>query len=180
MELHIKSEFDCVYIINGEFMERANRLRLDEFDTVYITALPLDPMLLPYTVRINVAAPQHGELCRGVRLSPEHYLVTLAPRYMVVYGQIGKPLPPPSTPILRLFDYVKCGDITAAYAMLSEQLKATIDKTALTAFFDGCDSVCECDWETGNKFYMINKNGSCELCSYKMADGFIDDVLECD
>lgn len=179
MELHIKSEFECVYLINGSFVERADGLTMSEFDVVYVTALPLKHTLLPYTVKLNGAENFNGELATGVRLGPDHYLLTLSPRYIIVYGN-AKPLPPPSTPIARLFSLVKNGDMTSAYSMLSEQLKSSISKTDLADFFDGYDRIAECTWEDGNKFYMIDKNGMAHLHSYAVKDEFIDDIIEPD
>ena len=46
MELHIQSEFDCVYSINGEFYERADSLTMSEYDVVYVTVFPLKHTLL--------------------------------------------------------------------------------------------------------------------------------------
>ncbi len=47
MELHIKSEFDCIYFINGVMYERVDSLTMSEYDVVYITVLPLKHTLLP-------------------------------------------------------------------------------------------------------------------------------------
>ena len=55
MELHIQSDFDCVYSINGEFYERADSITMSEYDVAYITVMPLKFSLLPYTVKLIVA-----------------------------------------------------------------------------------------------------------------------------
>ncbi len=179
MELHIKSEFECVYMINGAFVERADRLTMSEYDVVYVTALPLKHTLLPYTVKLCGAENFDGELASGIRLGTDHYLLTLSPRYIIVYGN-AKPLPPPSTPIARLFSYIKNSDVNSAYSMLSEELKSTIRKTDLSSFFDGFDRLAECNWETGNKFYLIDKNGRAHLHAYTVKDEFIDNITEID
>ncbi len=179
MELHIKSEFDCVYLINGVFSERAECLTMSEYDVVYITALPLKHTLLPYTVKLCGAEPYTSELASGVRLDNDHYVLSLAPRYVIVYGN-AQALPPPSTPIARFFSLVKNGDLTAAYAMLSETLRASVQKSALPAFFEGYDRIVECTWDDGNKFYLIDKNGAAKLHSYTLRDEFIDDIIEPD
>ena len=66
MELHIKSDFDCVYLINGELAERADTVCVSEFDVVYVTVLPLRLDLLPYTVRLCGADNTSGEVYSGV------------------------------------------------------------------------------------------------------------------
>ncbi len=177
MELHIKSEFDCVYLINGVFYERADTLAMSEYDVVYVTALPLKHTLLPYTVKLCGAENINGELATGIRLGAEHYLLSLAPRYIIVYGN-AQPLPPPSTPITRLFALIKSGDATSAYAMLSEKLKESISKADLTAFFKDYSRIAECTWEDGNGFYLIDKNGMAKLHSYTLKDELIDDIIE--
>lgn len=178
MELHVKSEFDCAYLINGVFCERADSLAMSEFDVVYITALPLKHTLLPYTVKLTGAENIADELANGVRLGAEHYLLTLSPRYNIVYGSAKKTTAPPVSPIARLFSLVKSGELAAAYAMLTEQLRATIGKADLDAFFADFDRIAECTWDSGAKFYLIDKNGVAKLHSYALKDEFIDDIVE--
>lgn len=179
MELHIKSEFECVYLINGVFCETADSLSMSEYDVVYVTALPLKHTLLPYTVKINGAQNIASELATGIRLDPDNYLLSLAPRYIIVYGN-AKPLPPPATPITRLFSLVKNGNLPAAYAMLSDELKRAISQAALGSFFAPYERIAECTWTDGNKFFLIDKNGAAKLHAYSVKDEFIDDIIECD
>ena len=160
MELHIQSEFDCVYSINGEFYERADSLTMSEYDVVYVTVFPLKHTLLPYTVKLNGAENVKTELAHGLRLSPDHYLLTLAPRYVIVYGNASNVAPPQSGRISRLFSLIKSGDVGAAYAMLSADLRAEIDKNTLADFFSEYEKIAECNWESGGKFYLIDKNGA--------------------
>lgn len=180
MELHIQSEFDCVYSINGEFYERADSLTMSEYDVVYVTVFPLKHTLLPYTVKLNGAENVKTELAHGLRLSPDHYLLTLAPRYVIVYGNASNVAPPQSGRISRLFSLIKSGDVGAAYAMLSADLRAEIDKNTLADFFSDYEKIAECNWESGGKFYLIDKNGAAKLHSYSLKDEFIDDISECD
>ena len=113
MELHIKSEFDCVYLINGELAERADAVCVAEFDVVYVTVLPLRLNLLPYTVRLCGAENVSGEVYSGIRLDENNYLLSLSPRYMTVYCA-APPSVAPSSPIARLFSLVKNGDLGSA------------------------------------------------------------------
>lgn len=180
MELHIKSEFECAYLINGEFYERADSLTMSEYDVVYITALPLKHSLLPYTVKLSGAESVSDELCFGTRLDADNYLLCLSPRHMTVYSTASRGYvpPPQSSPIARLFSLVKSGDLTTAYDMLSEELKGTLDKNDLDAFFADFERVVECYWENGTRFYLIDKNGVARLHSYTLKDEFIDDIVE--
>ena len=179
MDLHIKSEFECVYLINGEFSETAECLKMSEHDIVYVTALPLKPTLLPYTVKLCGAESITSELASGMRLDGDNYLLVLSPRYMTVYT-VAQPAPPQGSNISRLFSLVKSGDVAAAHAMLSSTLKESIDRDDLAAFFADYEKIAECTWETGNKFYLIDKNGASRLHSYTVKDGFIDDIVEMD
>lgn len=180
MELHINSEFECIYYINGEFYERAESLTMSEYDVVYVTVFPLKPTLLPYTVKLSGAENISDELVSGIRLDDDNYLLLFSPRYMLVYGSAKSALPPPKSLIARLFSLIKTGDLTAAYAMLTEQLRSTVEKPDLAAFFDGYERIAECTWEHGGKFYLIDKNGAAKLHSYTVKDGFIDDIIEPD
>lgn len=179
MELHIKNEFDCVYLINGELYERADCLKADEYDVIYVTVLPISTSLLPYTVKLSLAENVNDELFSGIRLDERNYLLSLSPRYMTVYAGT-RPALPTSSPISRLFSLVKSGDLTAAYAMLSEQLRSTLDKGDMGDFFLGYDRICECTWEDAEepRFYLIDKNGAAKLHSYTLKDGFIDNIVE--
>lgn len=177
MELHIKSEFECVYLINGEFYERADTLTMSEFDVAYITVLPLKHTLLPYTVKLIGAENITSELATGIRLNDEHYILSLAPRYIIVYGN-SKPLPTPTSLISRLFAFIKNGDINSAYAMLSEDLKSDLNKSELSAFFENYERLAECTWENSRKFFLIDKNGAAKLHTYSVKDDFIDDIVE--
>lgn len=177
MELHIHSEFECIFFINGEFYEHADCVRMSEYDVVYVTVLPLKHSLLPYTVKLCGTENVSSELALGIRLSPEHYLLSLSPRYLIVYGGAPKPAPPKSH-IARLFALIKSGENAAAYAMLSDELKGSINKETLSAFFDGYEKLIECDWEKGNKFFLIDKNGAAHLHAYTLKNEFIDDISE--
>lgn len=181
MELHIQSDFDCVYSINGELTDRADSLTMSEYDVVYITVFPIDVRLLPYTVKLEGADNVKTPLAAGVRLSAEHYLLCLAPRLPVLYGNaanFGNVASPGR--IGRLFSHVKNGDMHAAFAMLSENLKSGITHNALEAFFSGCEHVAECTWTDGNYFYIIPASGQPRRCSYTLKDEFIDDLAQCD
>ncbi|MDE7406257.1 MAG: hypothetical protein K2M89_05235 [Clostridiales bacterium] len=179
MELHIQSEFDCIYMINGEFYEYADCVNMSEYDVVYVTVLPLKLSLLPYTVKLCGAENVSSELALGLRLSPDHYLLSLSPRYMTVYSAAPKPAPPKSH-IARLFSLIKSGETQAAYAMLSDELKAGISKDTLTAFFAEYEKLIECNWEKGNKFFLVDKNNAARLHAYTLKNEFIDDISECD
>ncbi len=180
MELHIQSDFDCVYSINGEFYERADSITMSEYDVAYITVMPLKFSLLPYTVKLIGAENIKSELATGIRLSSNHYLLSLAPRYSIVYGCAPSNQTPSADPVMRLFSLVRNGDITAAMSMLSSDLKTAIDPTTLREFFAPYERAVACNWESGNKFYLIDKNGAAHLHSYRITDGFIDDLTELD
>lgn len=180
MELHIKSKFDCVFIINGDFFETATSLTFSEFDVLYITVLPIKHTLLPYTVKLEGARNTKAELYGGIRLDNNNYLLTLEPRHMTVYGFTRQdPIVQPS-PVMRLFTLIKNGDVFSAYAMLSESLKATVDKRALAAFFEGYDRIEECFWRDEPLFYLIDSNEVAHLNKYTLTDGFIDNIEEID
>ena len=178
MELHIKSKFDCVYLLNGDFFERADTVTIGEFDIVYVTVLPIKHTLLPYTVRLDGARNVHGELYDGIRLGENHFLLTLEPRHMTVYSCTRQDILPQPSPVGRLFSLIKSGDTFSAYAMLSESLKSTVDKNGLVGFFDGFTRLEECFWDDSPLFYLISESGAAHLNKYTMDGGFIDNIEE--
>ncbi len=182
MELHIQSEFDCVYLINGELTERADSLTMSEYDVAYITVFPLDTSLLPYTVKLVNADNVKNEFALGIRLSSEHYLLVLSPRRPIVYKTSPQTVACATSRMGRLFSLVRSGDVSAAYAMLTDELRASIDKKTLEAFFDGYERLVDCTWEQGDahKFYLITESGVARLHSYALKNEFIDDIAECD
>ena len=168
------------YLINGDFVETANRLTMSEYDIVYVTALPLKHSLLPYTVKLCGTESITTELATGIRLDADNYLLILSPRYMTVYVS-AQNVPSQGSHISRLFSLVKAGDLAAAHAMLSDTLKSSIDRNDLASFFSDYEKIAECTWASGeNKFYLIDKNGASRLHSYALKDGFIDDIVEMD
>ncbi|MCH5350736.1 MAG: hypothetical protein J1F39_02050 [Clostridiales bacterium] len=180
MELHIKSKFDCVYQINGDFFERADSLAFSEFDVLYVTVLPIRHTLLPYTVKLEGARNTKAELYNGIRLDKNNYLLTLEPRHMTVYGFSRQETAVQPSPVMRLFSLIKNGDVFSAYAMLSESLKETVDKRALVAFFEGYDRIEECFWKTEPLFYLIDTNEVAHLNKYTLDGGLIDNIEEID
>ena len=64
--------------------------------------------------------------------------------------------------------------------MLSADLRAEIDKNTLADFFSEYEKIAECNWESGGKFYLIDKNGAAKLHTYSLKDEFIDDISEYD
>lgn len=176
MELHIQTLFDCALLVNGGFFEPQSVLELGEFDVLYVTVLPTDCALLPYTVKLVGAQPVHTELALGLRLSDSLYLLELSPRRPVMYA--CTPPPPPSTPISRLFAAVKAGELERAHAMLTDRLKADVDRTTLSSFFSRYTRLVECLWEPAARaFYLIDSNGNAVRHTYSLVNDLIDDLL---
>ena len=178
MELHIKSKFDCVFLINGEFFENARSVTISEFDILYITVLPLKHTLLTYTVKLDGARTVHTDLYDGIRLDDKNYLLILEARHMSIYCCTRQDSIAQPSVVTRLFSLIKNGDAFTAYSMLSESLKASIDKNGLIRFFDGYDRIEECFWEEAPLFYLIDSNGGAHLYRYTLSDGFIDNIEE--
>lgn len=174
MELHIQYDFDCVLTINGDIFE-GQTITMNAFDTVYVFVMPIGTTLLPYAVKFCGNESIKSELSVGVRLNDEHYLLLLKPRYMTVYAQ--ETFSPPKSRIARLFAHIKRGDDTAAYAMLTDELKAQIDRHTLVDFFDKYDEIIECPWQGEGKFYLLI-GCTAKLHTYTVKNEFIDDIGE--
>lgn len=176
MELHIQPLFDCALLVNGAFFEPRSPLELGEYDVLYVTALPTDCALLPYTVKLVGAQPVHTELALGLRLSDGLYVLELAPRRPVLYS--FAPPPPPATPIARLFAAVKAGELDRAFSMLTDRLKADIDRATLAQFFARYSRLVECSWDPASHiFYLVDNNGNAVKHNFTLVNDLIDDLL---
>lgn len=170
-------DFDAAVMVNGVFYEKTDRLLISETDVLYVTCLPLNHKLLPYTVKLCAMSALFDTLARGYRLNSELYCLKLKPRYIYIYDTTLPPLPTSNTLAAKLFNAVKSGNINEGMNLLSDDLKRTLTPTALTAFFDGyCDIIPHA--HKGDLFFLVSETGACDLFEFKTDNSLITDIDE--
>jgi len=83
--IFIKTDFKCVFLLNGTFSEKADGFLYPKKEPLYITVLPLNAYLLPYTVKLLGAKTLENEsLCASFSRGDKTY-IKLIPRYNNIY-----------------------------------------------------------------------------------------------
>lgn len=180
--------FECdspaVFLVNGVFFDSLTRLKAEQSDSLYITVLPLDALYLPYTVRIGGGQVYaNSSLTCLYRLRSERYLVRFLPRFNYVYTPVRHEPPKKSAgAVSALLEAVKSRDLSAARALLTPELSASVDDNSLLEFFDGYSCAVENNgYVLGipNSFFLIpddNETASLFVAEYK--NGLIDNLDE--
>lgn len=180
--LHIKTDFEAVYLLNGLFTDNAAAVRHSSDSAAYITVLPLSAMLLPYTVKLSgnrVASNQ--ELCRLVFLDNNKLLLHLLPRHNYVYSAAKPPAPRLKSAAAALFDAVKAGRMTDARALLTPELSSSVTDTALTHFFEPYNAIYLNDGYViapENSYILALQDGRGEVFVFALKSGLIDNIVE--
>lgn len=137
-----EAEFGCVMLLNGAFNEKADRVNYPAGSPLYVTALPLTAMLLPYTVKLlGGKVMSNAELARSVEVNAERYIVTLSERHNYVYSPRSSAVRRPQSLPEKLLAAVKSGDIAAARALMAPELESTVTDAAMIEFFAPYSSV---------------------------------------
>jgi len=181
--IHIKTDFDCVFLLNGNFCEKADGFLYPEAEPLYITVLPLDAHLLPYTTKIlNAKAIANADLCTVFKLDDKTY-VKLMPRYNYIYnikdgGGIAFDMCPPQ----HLFNAIKNKNFAQAKKYLTQNLLSTIDDNALQAFFDPYTAIVKdefsnsINYANSQNYFLIEPNGAATLFTFELVDGIVDNI----
>lgn len=170
----VTADFDAVYLINGAFVETPV-FRFDPHDVLYVTVLPLESHLLPYTVKIVLGCAQNNaDLAVCARLGEDYYIRFL-PRYAYAYDAHKKPdLPTGSSVPCRFFELVKAGNLIPARAMMTDELSKSVTDDDLSAFFDGYTALLE----NAGRFYLLDENRVGVPFRFTLTDGRIDNIEE--
>jgi len=183
-QIHIKTDFKCVFLLNGTFSEKADGFLYPAADPLYITVLPLSAHLLPYTVKLlKGKAIENESLCAAFTKSDNTY-VKLLPRYNYIYTakepqvlSAGAGIPE------RLFAAVKNKNLPLAKKYLSENLLQTIDDNALEAFFADYTAILKDEFSRGisydnsEAYFLIDKDAKGILFTFEVFDGLVDNIV---
>ncbi len=182
--LRIKADFEAVYLFNGTFAEKADRLNVRSDEVIYITVLPLSAALLPYTVKFAGGKIRNNEeLARAYEIDDRRYIIRLSPRYNYVYS----PTPHESRHefeggiVPRFFAAAIKNETDSARKCLTAGLNASVNDAALSEFFDGYEEIIPNDGFTAappNSWFLIDRNGKATLFTFTLKSGLIDDITE--
>ncbi len=171
--------FACVMFLNGAFNERPAPLSYPSSSPLYVTALPLDAMLLPYTVRlIGGKAASNTPLARTFEAGADRYILTLNERHNYVYSPRSPSAPPPADAAERFFGAVKSGDIPAARAMMTKELGESVTDEALADFFSPYSAIAPNPYGDirATHFLAPEENGRADGFSFIFESGKIADI----
>ena len=181
-QIHIKTEFSAVYLLNGTFVESAESFSYKTGESLYITVLPLSAHLLPYTVKIVGGRALCNEKLCAVFSRKKSLFVKLLPRYNYIYTPSkDDTIMATATAVERFFYLVKQKNPLAARKYLSEGLSATIDDSSLEDFFGDYTAIVKDDFNAvtsaeDSHFYLIDKNGQGVRFAFETISGLIDNI----
>lgn len=178
----VASEFDCVYLINGAFNERAENVEYPAMSPLYVTALPLKAVLLPYTVRLLAGkATGNADLAQCYEVAPDHFLVRLKERHNYVYSPAhAQAITPEKGLAPAFYRAVKSGDLESARRMMTKELSDAVDDESLAAFFAPYSDIVENRFsDLSGGFFLINKNTlKGEPFSFEVSGERISDIMQ--
>ena len=162
-------QFESVFLLSGSFFEGGTFVTSED-TVVYITVLPLDPTVLPYTVKIVGASVERGwPLAVPCKVGENEYFIKME-RRMDVYSPTHQNVP--EDMVERFFYYVKGKHLGFAMEMLSGGLRSTLGEQDLWAFFEGFTHLVR----TPNGYYAVDGSGNGHSCEFSLVEGSIDDI----
>lgn len=164
-------------------MESAENIQYIDNESLYITALPLHALLLPYTVKLAGGKPiTNAELTVSYSLPNNQYHIKLLQRYNYVYSTPSPHIAQieSSGVIPRMLRAVKENNFTAARLCMTPDLSSSIDDSSLTDFFSEYIDIIENNYLPGlpNSYFLIDKNNKGHLFNFTLKSNLIDNMIE--
>lgn len=178
--VHIKTDFPCVFLLNGTFTEQADSFNYNTANPIYVTTLPLEAHLLSYTVKIAGSKPLYNENLCSVFCDGDHMYIKLAKRSSYIYSSVKHNTATTAT-AEEFFNRIKKGQLQGARALLSSELSNSVDDASLQAFFDGYTAIIKNEYSKNphsNEFYLIDNLGNGTKFVFSLKDNLIDDITE--
>ena len=175
--MFIKPVFESIFLINGKLSEDG-RIVFGINEVVYITVLPLEAVLLPYTVKmVGHRIKSNGDLAACYSLGDGDYYLKLLPRHNFVYNVGDSKKEKAGLSIIeKFFNFVSKGKLALARECLSDDLSYSIDDEDLKAFFDEYTDLVK--GENSGEYYLIKKGGKGVLYWFNIVDGVIDNIMQ--
>lgn len=175
---YIESEFACVYLINGVFRETAGLFDYPKSSPLYITALPLKALLLPYTIKITGGVALDNEnLIESYKVGDDKFVVKLKERHNYVYSPIYRTTSQSSCGVAYdLFSMVKLGKLDVARSYLTNELNNCIDDDSLIGFFQPFTNIFTNKFPDINAGYLLIAEKKCEAYNFTFSGNLIDNI----
>ncbi len=178
----IRTDFPCVFLLNGTFAESAESFSYPGGEPIYITVLPLAAHLLPYTVKLAANKPLSNEKLCAAFSARGKLCVKLFPRYNYIYSTERVEEAAVTAPE-RMFRAVKQKNFSAARKVLTETLSSSVNDETLTEFFDGYAQIIKDDFsrpKNSGAYFLVNADGKGASFIFELNEGLIDNIIEND
>ena len=171
MKVILRSDFECVYSINGVIRENGE-WEIEDGVVYYVTVLPLDSLYVPYTVKlVGNKICSNRALAMSVKTKRDTYLL-FTKRYEYVFT------PPAfgdrSGIVPKFFALVKQAKFTDARALLTTSLSDSVSDEDLAGFFAGYDFIARI---SKDEWLLASKSGEGEITSFVLDGDKINDVF---
>ena len=182
-KIYIKTDFNSVFLLNGTFCEKVDNFNYDCANPLYITVLPLNAHLLPYTVKVLKGKVLNNETLCACFLNNERVFIKLMPRYNYIYNSIKTETTTGNSITEKLFKAVKNNNLISARKLLTASLSDSIDDTALNAFFADYTAIIKDDFtpinldSAASGYYLIDSENNGTLYYFDVKDGLIDNII---
>ncbi|MCL2234800.1 MAG: hypothetical protein FWC11_04165 [Firmicutes bacterium] len=184
---HVKSDFKCVYLLNGSFVENPNAVKYSSAEPLYVTALPLSAHLMPYTVKIlGKKVLENSELVSVFSVSDERAIVYLRPRYNYVYNRKKIATLNEHDFVESFFYSVKKGNLIKAREAMTLSLMEKVNDENLSAFFADYHFCLKDNFfgekndknEKKNVYLLIDSENTAHSFQFVLESGKIHDIVE--
>lgn len=180
--VYIKTSYKSVFLLNGTFTEKAEGLKYDFREPLYITVLPLAAYLLPYTVKVSGNEVLANEtLCNVYSLPSNRVLIKLKARYNYVYSPEHKEAPQKLSEAETFFRLVKSGSLSKARELLTKTLSDSIDDEALSGFFNDFTDIIKNDFilkNSNNSYFLVDGENKASAFDFIMDANLIDNIMQ--
>ena len=179
--LFLKFAEQAAFTANGVFLENNSCVKFRKCESVYVTVFPLNPALLPYTVKFCGFTPTPcGGLVNVVMLDECRALALFEKRFGYVFSPREK-CPCDCSPVGDFFSCVKKGDYAAARKYMTSELSSSVEDAALGEFFSPYKAVVRDDnFVSGGDgaFLLVDEQNSAHPVSLSLKNNLIDDITE--
>lgn len=166
----LNNNFEAVFLVNGIFTEK-NTFSYDEESVIYITVLPMDSLLLPYTIKFSAGKILNGKTFATSIKIANGFLIKLHPRFSYVYST--QPHLSPADIAESFFEKIKNDDVEKARAMLCKELSLSLTDTDLKEFFAGYTDIIKAT----EGYYLINTSNEGELYEFSIKNELIENIF---
>lgn len=171
MKTIFKSDFECIYTINGETFEGGSTY-LEENCVYYVTVFPLSAIYLPYTIKlVGNKVFTNKDLCVLIKNENERYLL-FSKRYSYLYAPT--PYTEESGIVGSFFSCIKQNRIDKARSYLNRELDKSVSDDALCGFFDKYEYVIKTDEK--DKWILADTDGNGKTFTFAINNGLIEDI----